>query len=65
VREGDGTLTAWVTSDGRHFTQRVITTGLLRNGFDQVLSGLQPGERVVAKGAVYLDNMLSAAPDDD
>ena len=28
VREGDGTMTAWVTTDRRHFSQRVIKTGL-------------------------------------
>ena len=64
VREGDGTLTAWVTTDRQHFTQRVITVGLSRDGVDQILTGLRPGEQVVTKGAVFLDNMLSSTPDD-
>jgi cobalt-zinc-cadmium efflux system membrane fusion protein len=64
VREGDGTMTAWVATDRNHFVQRVIKVGLTRNGVDQVLSGLSPGEHVVTEGAVYLDNMLNAAPDD-
>ena len=28
VREGDGTMTAWVTTDRHRFTQRIIKTGL-------------------------------------
>jgi membrane fusion protein, heavy metal efflux system len=64
VREGDGTLTAWVTSDRRHFTQRVIKTGLREDGQVQILAGLQPKELVVTRGAIYLDNMINAAPSD-
>ncbi len=64
VREGDGTLTAWVTSDGRHFTQRIIETGLREDGEVQILGGLRRGERVVTRGAIYLDNMINAAPSD-
>jgi cobalt-zinc-cadmium efflux system membrane fusion protein len=64
VREGDGTLTAWVTSDRRRFTQRIIKTGLREDGQVQILHGLQPNELVVARGAIYLDNMINAAPSD-
>jgi cobalt-zinc-cadmium efflux system membrane fusion protein len=64
VREGDGTLTAWVTSDRRHFTQRVIRTGLREDGKVQILEGLRSNELVAAQGAIYLDNMINAAPSD-
>jgi cobalt-zinc-cadmium efflux system membrane fusion protein len=64
VREGDGSMTVWVATGGNHFQQRGVTIGMLRDGFVQVLSGLNPGDEVVTKGALYLDNMLSAAPDD-
>jgi membrane fusion protein, heavy metal efflux system len=64
VREGDGTMTAWVTTDRRHFSQRVVTTGLRRDGQVQILQGLQPGEWVVSDGAVFLSNMLEAPPTD-
>lgn len=64
VREGDGTLTAWVTADRRHFTQRIVKTGLRADGEVQILEGLRPGERVVTRGAIYLDNMINAAPSD-
>jgi multidrug efflux pump subunit AcrA (membrane-fusion protein) len=64
VREGDGTMTAWVTTDRSHFSQRIIKIGLQENDLDQVLDGLQPGELVVTDGAVFLDNMLQAPVDD-
>jgi cobalt-zinc-cadmium efflux system membrane fusion protein len=58
VREGDGTMTVWVTSDRRRFTQRIVKTGMQKDGFRQILEGLQPGELVAAEGAVFLSNML-------
>jgi cobalt-zinc-cadmium efflux system membrane fusion protein len=62
VREGDGTMTAWVTTDRHHFEQRIITIGLRRDDRVQILDGLHPGELVVADGAVFLSAMLQAPP---
>jgi cobalt-zinc-cadmium efflux system membrane fusion protein len=64
VREADGTMTAWVTSDRRHFVQRVVKAGLRIDGRVQILAGLQPGELAVSDGAVFLSNMLQAPPAD-
>ena len=64
VREPDGTMVAWVTTDRRHFVQRVIRIGLRQDGRVQVLDGLQRGELVVSDGAVFLSNMLEAPPGD-
>jgi cobalt-zinc-cadmium efflux system membrane fusion protein len=58
VREGDGTMTVWVTSDRRHFMKRTVKIGLQQDGWDQVLDGLEPGETVVTDGAVFLSNAL-------
>jgi len=58
VREGDGTMTAWVTADRRRFTRRTIKIGIQTDRFRQVLEGLQPGELVATEGAVFLSNML-------
>jgi cobalt-zinc-cadmium efflux system membrane fusion protein len=58
VREGDGTMTAWVTGDSRHFVKRTVKIGLQQDGWDQVLEGLEPGETVVTDGAVFLSNVL-------
>jgi len=59
VREGDGTMTVWVTPDGHHFTQRKVQLGLQNGGYDQVVNGISVGERVVIKGAIILDNMVN------
>ena len=43
VREGDGTMTVWVTSDSRRFAKRTVKVGLQQDGWTQILEGLQPG----------------------
>jgi membrane fusion protein, heavy metal efflux system len=64
VREADGTMTAWVTTDRHRFEQRIITIGLRNDDRVQVLDGLRRGELVVTDNAVFLSNMLSAPPSD-
>jgi len=64
VREPDGTMSAWVTTDRRRFTERTIKVGLRNDGRVQILDGLQRGELVVSDGAVFLSNMLQAPPSD-
>jgi cobalt-zinc-cadmium efflux system membrane fusion protein len=59
VREGDGSMTIWVTKDRRRFTQRTIRIGLQSDGYDQIVEGVDPGEQVVTRGAVFLDNMIN------
>jgi cobalt-zinc-cadmium efflux system membrane fusion protein len=61
VREGDGTMTAWVTADRRRFTKRTIKTGLQREGYMQILEGVQAGELVASEGALFLSNALAIA----
>lgn len=58
VREGDGTMTVWVTRDGRHFVKRTVRVGLRQSGWVQILDGVKPGETVVTEGAVFLSNKL-------
>jgi cobalt-zinc-cadmium efflux system membrane fusion protein len=64
VRESDGTMTAWVTTDRHHFVQRIIKTGLRKDEQVQILVGLRRGELAVTDGAVFLSNMLEAPPSD-
>jgi membrane fusion protein, heavy metal efflux system len=59
IREGDGSMTVWVTTDRRHFTRRLVKIGLQHEGYDQILEGVRPGEKVVTKGAIFLDNLAS------
>ena len=61
VREGDGTMTVWVTTDRRRFTKRTVKIGLERDGYRQILEGLQPGALVATDGAIFLSNMLATA----
>jgi cobalt-zinc-cadmium efflux system membrane fusion protein len=58
VREGDGTMTVWVTTDRRRFTKRTVEVGLQQDGWSQIREGLQPGDIVVTDGAVFLSNKL-------
>ena len=58
VREGDGTMTVWVTKDGRRFLRRAVKVGLQQDGWTQILEGLEAGETVVTDGAIYLSNKL-------
>jgi len=64
VRNGDGTMAVWVTTDRHRFVQRIVKVGLQRDGQYQVLEGLQQGELAVTDGAVFLSNMLNAPPSD-
>ena len=61
VREGDGTMTVWVTADRRRFTMRSVKVGQLRDGYYQILEGLRPGQLVATQGALFLSNALAIA----
>ncbi len=61
VREGDGTMTIWVTADRRRFTKRTVKIGEERDGYRQILQGVQPGELVATEGAIFLSNQLAIA----
>ena len=64
VREGDGTMTVWVTTDRRHFTKRTVKIGIQQQeGWSQILEGVAPGELVVGDGAVFLSNKLLLGAD--
>jgi cobalt-zinc-cadmium efflux system membrane fusion protein len=61
VREGDGTMTVWVTTDQRRFARRTVKTGLEQDGWLQILAGLNPGEQVASTGAIFLSNKFANA----
>jgi len=63
VREGDGTMTVWVTADRRRFTKRTVKIGEPRDGYWQILEGVQVGELVATEGALFLSNELARASD--
>ena len=59
IREEDGTMTVWITTDRHHFTKRAVKIGLQHDGYDQIIEGVRPGEQVVTKGAIFLDNLAA------
>ncbi|WP_439924939.1 efflux RND transporter periplasmic adaptor subunit [Nitrobacter sp. JJSN] len=61
VREGDGTMTIWVTADRRRFKRRTVRVGLQRGGYRQILEGVVTGELVATEGALFLSNALAMA----
>jgi membrane fusion protein, heavy metal efflux system len=61
VREGDGTMTVWVTADRRRFTKRTVKIGKQYHGYRQILEGAQVGELVATEGAIFLSNALAIA----
>lgn len=62
VREGDGSMSAWVTTDRRHFGQRTVRVGMQQGGMVEILDGLQPGELVVTEGAVFVSYKAAGGP---
>ncbi|MFI5253013.1 MAG: efflux RND transporter periplasmic adaptor subunit [Bacteroidota bacterium] len=64
VREGDGTMTVWLTSNGFDFLQRTVKLGLEKDEKYEIIDGLRPGDLVVVKGGVFLSNMLQASATD-
>jgi cobalt-zinc-cadmium efflux system membrane fusion protein len=61
VREGDGTMTVWTTTDRHKFVKREIKIGLASGGFTEVLEGLQVGELVATDGSIFIANQYSNA----
>jgi len=61
VREGDGTMTVWVTTDRKRLIRRTVKIGLQQDGFVQIVEGVRPGELVVTESALFLTNALTSA----
>ena len=55
VHDGEKT-SVWVVQQEQGFVQREVRSGLEQDGYTQILSGLQPGEQVVASGSLFLSN---------
>jgi len=64
VREGDGSMTVWATTDRRRFEKRVVKTGLQQGGVTQILDGLQAGEQIATDGAIFISNKLDMGASD-
>ena len=51
----------WVARADKTIEVRQIKTGITRGGMIQVLQGLQPGETVVTKGSLFVDQAASSS----
>ena len=54
-------MMVWVTADRRRFTRRMVQVGLQRDGYRQILEGLESGELIASQGALFLSNALANA----
>ena len=55
IWDGD-TAIVWVEREPMRFQRRKVKVGLEQDGQLQVREGLKPGERVVSRGAIFVDN---------
>jgi len=61
VREGDGTMMVWVTTDRQRLVKRPVKLGLQQGEFYQILEGVQQGDPVATEGALFMSNVRTAA----
>ena len=61
VREGDGTMSIWVTADRHRFVKRTVKIGEQSEGYRQILEGVEVGELAATEGAIFLSNALAIA----
>ena len=55
IRESD-VATVWVQTEPTLFKRRVVEIGIQQNGLTQIRRGLAVGERVISRGAIFVDN---------
>lgn len=55
IRDGEA-ASVWVECEERVFERRSVRLGGESNGLVQITSGLNAGERVVGRGAIFVDN---------
>lgn len=60
VYEGDAAH-VWVVAGENLLSYRAIRTGRSNDGLVEVLGGLQPGERIVTKGGLFIDQVAVPA----
>ncbi len=56
IRDGEK-ASVWVAQQANRFARREVTLGIEQDGYAEIRSGLQPGERVVAEGSLLLSNV--------
>ncbi|MFN0084210.1 MAG: efflux RND transporter periplasmic adaptor subunit, partial [Blastocatellia bacterium] len=54
VQDLQGERVVFLALDGGRFEKRVVQTGREQNGMTEILSGLSPGARIVARGGFFI-----------
>ena len=57
TREGDGSMSVWVTQEGIRFKRRKVHIGLTQGGMVQIIDGLVQGEKIARDKALFLSNL--------
>ena len=52
-------MSAWITTDNKHFYRKTVQIGDRQGENVQILSGLGVGETIVSDGAVFLSNQVA------
>jgi len=52
-------MSAWTTTDNKHFYRKTVQIGDRQGENVQILSGLSVGETIVSDGAVFLSNQVA------
>ena len=60
IYEG-GAVRIWVARDDKAIELRQVRTGLASGRMVQVLDGVQPGERVITKGSLFIDRVATGS----
>jgi cobalt-zinc-cadmium efflux system membrane fusion protein len=55
IWEGE-TANVWVERENHVFQRHQVKAGMEQDGFLQIRDGLEVGDRVVARGAIYVQN---------
>ena len=55
IREGDLAI-VWVEEEPMLFARRKVKLGMEQDGRVQIREGLEAGESIVARGAIFIDN---------
>jgi len=55
IWDGD-VATVWVETEPKVFRRRVVQVSTQENGLVEITSGVEQGEKVVARGAIFVDN---------
>jgi cobalt-zinc-cadmium efflux system membrane fusion protein len=59
VREGEAAR-VWIVQGANDLALRQIHTGRINNGMVEVLDGLEPGDKVVTRGSLFIDRASQA-----